>query len=195
MPNQRGARGARGRRRAGGPRTRGARTAPASRYQPAMVGSAGGSKTMVVCRDTEMFIHKPTSGTMGSHEFNPAPNKMVRLEAESKKYLRYRIRSMNISWNPTCSMSTDGVVKMGVVVGKSNSYTADQIVSMRPAIIGPVWQKSTMQLGTEIMIQNHLLSGTPGDNDSVAFTLYVDAPSDKGFIKVTYVVEFSFPIP
>lgn len=156
----------------------------------------GSARATIICRDTEVFEHTPSSGTFASHEFNPAPDKLVRLSAEAAKYHRFRIRSMVISWVGTSSASTDGVVKLGIAVGPSiGSVNGSKITSLRPGFVGPVWKTQSIKVGTEVMLQNHLISGKSGDADSVAFTLYVDSPKDKGVIKVSYVVEFSFPVP
>lgn len=181
----------RGRGRAPPPRPRAPRRAQFSR-PPATLGSGG--MTSVRCRDTEVFA---SADTFTAIEFYPHNAHLPRLKAEASKFTRYRINSVQISWVPACASTTTGDCRFGVVVGAADAtFTSDGILAMRPMKVVAVWQPATITLkGAYVMLQNHLLVGKAGDNDSVAFTLYVDTAKKGGNWTVSYDVTFSYPKP
>lgn len=102
---------------------------------------------------------------------------------------------MTISWKPTCASTTSGQAAFGVVIGNNKSYKQQDILKMRPAKSVACWKPASITLGREIMLQPHMLIGKSDNDDSVAFTLYLDAPPATGNWAISYNVDLSFPIP
>lgn len=160
--------------------------------------TTGSSRVTIRCRDTEILTDV-TAATTGPKAlvFNPAPDNLVRLQAESTKYLKYRINSMVIRYRPHCASTTAGAINFGVQVGPE--LDGIKVAALRPAVLTAVWRPGVLRVGADVMMQQHLFSGDK-DGNSVAFCLYVELPSGKklsdyGNMEVTYDVTFSFPRP
>lgn len=115
-------------------------------------------------------------------------------------YTRYRIHSFNISYKPTCAMTESSQFMMGIMVGPKKTIKDGDIMKMRPCRAIPAWKTASMQLGRSIDSQRFMYcwdsASTTATEDEVAATLYYKAATaDKGYIQVTYDIEFAYPRP
>lgn len=181
----------RGRGRGGRGRGRGA---PISRQglppRDNAISGPGGSH--IILQDTEMLA-SPT-GSLQTFEFNPATPDLPRLNAESSKFLRYRIQFFNVAYKSASSTATSGAVYFGIGVGPKNPAIkkGDDILKLRPSIMCPVWKNESINVGRIINSQLFLYVNDK-TRDGIAFTLYLVGPSDVGQIQCSYRIELAYP--
>lgn len=145
-------------------------------------------------RDTEMFV---LEAGIKIYEFNPSISIMPRLAQQERMYQRYKINFMNITFKPATSAMTPGSVVFGIAPGKANANVKkpDDILKLRPARVIPIWKSATINVSGLIDSQRFMLCAAD-DNDSVAFTLYVNGPTTPtGYFQVAYEVDFAYPVP
>nr|QTJ63615.1 hypothetical protein [Hemipteran tombus-related virus] len=187
QPNRQRARG--NRRGRGRGRGRGAGTA-------SLRGIAVSGGSVVVFQDTEVLSlstkDKPLTIT-----FTPGNTTLPRLDYEAKKFLRYKILYVNISYITTSSMTGAGKVSFGVGAGDQEetfkTYDHSKIVKLRPSHSVASWKNATINLGNNIMPTLTLLCSTD-DANGIAFTFVALSSVDNpGNFKFSYKIEFSFP--
>lgn len=154
----------------------------------------GGS--LLLFHDTEIVSITKKDTTVVIN-FSPGLTSLPRLDAEAKKFSRYRILAVNIQYITTSSITQAGKVSFGVANGAldASSYDHDSIVKLRPSQSVASWKNSGISLGTNIMPALTLKCNDKTD-DGTAFTFIYRSSSDNpGNFKFSYKIELSFPLP
>lgn len=164
------------------------------RRRTARGSNAGGSPTQIF-RGTE-YLAEPTT-TLATLQFNCASTTHPRLSNTAKCYERYRVRSVVLTYNSTSGTATTGGVTLGIHPGPTNSNVkkAEDILKLDPSRTTPAWKNSTIRLGQNIDAQRWMHVGKTTE-EGVAFTCYYIKSGDAtGQIKITYDIEFAYPVP
>nr|QTJ63717.1 hypothetical protein [Odonatan tombus-related virus] len=179
-------------------RARGTGAPPRGQMTRPMPTTGAGGSTIIV-RDTEMFAPgKKTVFTTVT--FNPGNDTATpRLNAEAKKFQRFRIRYFNIAYVSASSAASTGSMTFGVAPGPAITTVkaATDIMKLRPAQVIPVWRAATINQGANIDSSRFMFSQN-ATVDGVAFTLYSCHTSTEdvpGYFKASYEVELAYPIP
>lgn len=136
--------------------------------------------------------------------FNPGTCELPRLQYEAKKWTRFKINYINISYITTSSMTDSGSYYVGIVngLGKKADFETDpydKIMALRPSFAIPTWKNDSISLGANIMPVRTMPVETVATSlsiDTVPFTCVQVASKgadNKGIIKWSYSITFSHP--
>lgn len=120
---------------------------------------------------------------------------LQRLLNMSKMYARYRVNKVTISYAPMEGSQSTNSITYGIMAGKVNTAVLTKVLSLKPMRAHNAGMRSTISVSQGIMAQTHCYTNTYGNDDGVAFTLYMDATSACGVLTVNYDVTFSSPLP
>lgn len=82
------------------------------------------------------------------------------------------------------------------MAGKVNDAATKNPEKLKPGKQHNAGIASQIVITPAIMAQRELYTGTPGDNDGIAFTLYVAPTANSaGVFEIEYDVTFSSPLP
>lgn len=149
----------------------------------------------VQINDSEVFTI-PKADDVVVLEFCPGKTGLVRLDNEAKKFKRWSLIRVVITYQPTASLSDSGSITYGILPGpKDTTVVKDTITRLRPFQKHALWKSSSLTVGSNVMIQSHML--TSGNNeDSIGFCVYIQTSNkDLGVFRVTYSVVLNYPEP
>lgn len=148
-----------------------------------------------VFQDTEIISVSDTN--VHTIPFSPGLTTLPRLDYEAAKYGRFKILYVNISFVTTSSMTNSGKVSFGVanLAIDASKYDHADIVKLRPSQSIASWKNSSINLGPNIMPMATMAVNDKTDAGTAFTFVYKSSVANPGNIKISYKIEFSFPLP
>lgn len=170
------------------PRRRGKQTRKQGRT-PAMLGGLRAVDTEVLALAKD--------DTLQVMAFSPGKTGLTRLDAESAKYMRWRLNRVTITYEPTGPSTSEETITYGILPGSlSASVTsAATIMKLRPFHKHTTFKSSSITVSSNIMSQQYLYTSGIGE-DEVAFCLYLlTTKAAQGVLKISYDITLAYPKP
>lgn len=157
-------------------------------------GSAFTGAGLVVTNTEVLALGK--ANALGVVQFTPGKTGLPILDSEGKRFTRFRIHYVNISYNAVDTATSGVEIAWGIAAGIKREEVKDKatILTLRPSRQHNTFTTANLTLGKVINPQTWMYCEDV-TRDGCAFCLYYISGNSNGSFKFSYSISFDYPNP